>query len=243
MIGFTFNGRHCSKFGIVMRSKNRQLLPEPNDSYVQVPGRQGSILFPRELADRKIEIDCAFVEKSLLDLRTKVREIAAWLYTENREILSFDDESEKYYRGKLAQAIDFEHLAVMGQFSLIFVCEPLAYGAEQHADFVADFVVVNNQGTFESQPVFTVAFTGTAAEWKVTGPGGAYIRVVYGFKSGDTLEVNVATGAILINDTRAMDKLDWQNSKFFNLRVGESALTVSPTDICTTRVSWIPRYL
>jgi predicted phage tail component-like protein len=226
-----------------MRSKNRQLLPEPNDSYVQVPGRQGSILFPRELADRRIEIDCAFVGSSLANIRTKARDIAAWLYTENREILSFDDESEKYYRGKLAQAIDFEHLAVMGQFSLIFVCEPLAYGAEVLASFINDTATVDNQGTFESQPVFTAAFTGAASEWKVTGPGDNYIRVVHAFQAGDALEVNAATGAILINGTRAMDKLDWQNSRFFPLRVGESTLIVTPAGVCSTRVSWVPRYL
>lgn len=226
-----------------MRSKNRQLLPEPNDSYVQVPGRQGSILFPRELADRRIELDCAFVGSSLANIRTKARDIAAWLYTENREILSFDDESEKYYRGKLAQAIDFEHLAVMGQFSLIFVCEPLAYGAEVLASFINDTATVDNQGTFESQPVFTAAFTGAASEWKVTGPGDNYIRVVHAFQAGDALEVNAATGAILINGTRAMDKLDWANSRYFPLRVGESKLDITPTEVCTTRVSWIPRYL
>ena len=226
-----------------MRSKNRQLLPEPNDSYVQVPGRQGSILFPRELADRRIELDCAFVGSSLADIRAKAREIAAWLYTENREILSFDDESEKYYRGKLAQAIDFEHLAVMGQFSLIFVCEPLAYGAEVLASFINDTATVNNQGTFESYPVFTVTFTAAADEWRVTGPGDDYIRIVHDFLIGDELELNGATGAIYLNGVRALNKLDWQNSRFFPLRVGESTLIVTPTGVCTTRVSWIPRYL
>ena len=226
-----------------MRSRNRQLLPEPNDKYMQVPGRQGSILFPGGLADRRIEIDCAFRGNKLPDLRIRAREIAAWLYTENREILSFDDESEKYYRGKLAQAIDFEHLAVMGQFSLIFVCEPLAYGAEVLASFINDTATVNNQGTFESYPVFTVTFTAAASEWKVTGPGDNYIRVVNNFKAGDTLEVNTATGAILINSIRALDKLDWQNSRFFCLRVGESVLNVTPAGVCSTRVSWVPRYL
>jgi predicted phage tail component-like protein len=226
-----------------MRSKNRQLLPEPNDRYVQVPGRQGSILFPRELADRKIEIDCAFVEKSLPDLRTRAREIAAWLHTTDRAILSFDDEPDKYYRGKLLTAVDFEHLAALGEFSLVFTCEPLAYGAEQTADFINDAVTANNQSTFESQPVFKVTFTGTAAEWGVNGPGDAYIRVVHDFQIDDTLEVNTTTGAILINGTRATDKLDWQNSRFFNLRVGENTLTITPAGVCTARVSWVPRYL
>ena len=243
MIGFTFNGVHCSTHGVVMRSKNRQLLPETNDSYVQVPGRQGSILFPRELADRRIDIDCAFVGSSMADIRTKARDIAAWLNVTDRAILSFNDEPDRYYRGKLATQVDFEHLATMGQFSLTFRCEPLAYGAEVTADFVNDVVTIDNQGTFESQPVFTSTFTAASAEWKGTGPGDNYIRVVHIFKSGDTLEVNAATGAILINDTRALDKLDWQNSRWFPLRVGESTFTVVPGGVCNTRVSWIPRYL
>ena len=226
-----------------MRSKNRQLLPEPNDRYVQVPGRQGSILFPGGLADRRIEIDCAFRGNKLPDLRIRARGIAAWLHTTDRAILSFDDEPDKYYRGKLLTAVDFEHLAALGEFSLVFTCEPLAYGAEVTADFINDTVTVNNTGTFESPPVFTAAFTGTAAEWKVTGPGDNYIRVVHDFQIGDTLEVNAATGAVLINGTRAMDKLDWQNSRFFNLRVGESVLNVTPAEVCSTRVSWVPRYL
>lgn len=226
-----------------MRSKNRQLLPEPNDRYVQAPGRQGSILYPRGLNDRYIDLDCAFVEKNLPDLRTRAREIAAWLHTTDRAILSFDDEPDKYYWGKLLLSVDFSHLATMGEFRLNFVCKPLAYGGEQTVNFVNDTVTVDNQGTFESQPVFTAAFTGAASEWKVTGPGDNYIRVVHAFQAGDALEVNAATGAILINGTRALNKLDWQNSRFFPLRVGESTLIVTPTGVCATRVSWIPRYL
>jgi predicted phage tail component-like protein len=226
-----------------MRSKNRQLLPEPNDRYVQAPGRQGSILYPRGLNDRYIDLDCAFVEKNLPDLRSRAREIAAWLQTENREILSFDDEPDKYYRGKLLTAVDFEHLAALGEFSLVFTCEPLAYGGEQTADFTNDDITVNNPGTYESQPIFKVMFTAAAAAWKVTGPGDVYIRIVHDFQIDDTLEVNTTTGAILINGTRAMDKLDWQNSRFFSLRVGESVLNVTPAGVCSTRVSWVPRYL
>lgn len=226
-----------------MRSKNRQLLPGPNDRYVQVPGRQGAILYPRELNDRHIDLDCAFVEKNLPDLRARAREIAAWLHTTSQAILSFDDEPEKYYWGKLLLSVDFANLATMGEFRITFVCEPLAYGAEVTADFVNDTVTVNDTGTFESPPVFTATFTAAAAEWKVTGPGDNYIRVVHDFQIGDTLEVNAATGAILINGTRAMDKLDWANSRWFPLRVGENVLNIAPTGVCATRVAWVPRYL
>ena len=226
-----------------MRSKNRQLLPTMSDSYTEVPGKQGSHLYPREMQDRMIELDCAIKVGSLTEMRSQARKIAAWLYTKDRAILSFDDEPDRYYRGKIASQVDFEHMATMGQFSLTFRCEPLAYGGEQTVNFVNDAVTVDNQGTFESQPVFAAAFTGAASEWKVTGPGDNYIRVVHAFQAGDALEVNAATGAILINGARALNKLDWQNSRFFPLRVGESTLIVTPTGVCATRVSWIPRYL
>ena len=226
-----------------MRSKNRQLLPETNDSYVQVPGRQGSIHFPRELADRRIDVDCAFVGEDLPDIRVKAREIAAWLYTQDREILSFDDEPNVYYRGKLAGKVDFEHIGKMAQFSLIFRCEPFVYGGEENQTFVGDSATIDNQGTTEILPRFTVTFTDTAAEWKVTNQDSDYVRVVNNFTIGDTMEVNCKTGVILINGTRAMAKLDWQNSRFFALREGENSLTIAPTGKCNTTVYWTPSYL
>jgi len=225
-----------------MRSKNRQLLPELNDHYVQVPGKFGSILFPRELADRRIEIDCAFIEDSLTDLRTKARSIAAWLYTTDRAKLSFDDDPGKYYMAKLASAVDFEHLALMGQFSLSFVCEPLAYGEQVTTNFVNDMATVVNAGTYSAPAIIEAIFTAAASEFKVT-LGTEYVRVVYDFNLNDTLKIDTGTGAVLINGTRAMDKLDWQNSIFFELAVGYNTLSITPTGKCTATIKHTPRWL
>ena len=225
-----------------MRSKNRQLLPYPNDSYVQVPGRQGSILFPRELADRHIELDCAFVGSSLADIRTKARDIAAWLHTNDRANLSFDDEPGKNYKGKLSAAVDFDHIGKMGQFSLSFVCEPFAYGTEATTNFANDSATVNNAGTCPAPAIIEATFTGAATEFKVT-LGTEYIRVVHGFVLNDTLKIDTGTGAVLINGTRAMDKLDWQNSIFFEFATGNNTLSITPSGICTATVKHTPRWL
>ena len=227
----------------MMRSKKRPILPESNDSYVQIPGRQGSILYSQGLYDRYIELDCAYVGEDLPDLRTRAREIAAWLYTEDREILSFDDEPNVYYRGKLAGKVDLEHIGKMAQFTLVFRCEPFVYGGEENQTFVSDAAAVDNQGTLETFPRFMATFINAVGEWKVANQDGDYIKVVHDFEIGDTLEVNCKTGAILINGTRAMDKLDWQNSRFFALREGENSLAIAPTGKCSTTVSWVPRYL
>ena len=225
-----------------MRSRNRQLLPETNDSYVQVPGRQGSILFPRELADRHIELDCAFVGSSLADIRTKARDIAAWLHTKDQANLSFDDEPGKNYKGKLSAAVDFDHIGKMGEFRITFLCEPLAYGELVSTNFANDAATVTNAGTYQAQAIIEATFTGATSEFKVTC-GTEYIRGVNNFVLNDTLKIDTGTGAILINGQRAMDKLDWQNSRFFSLAVGQNALSITPTGKCTATVKHIPRWL
>ena len=227
----------------MMRSKKRPILPESNDTYVQIPGRRGSILYPQGLHDRYIELDCAYVGEDLPDMRVKAREIAAWLYTQDREILSFDDEPDIYYRGKRAGEVDLDHISKMAQFTLVFRCEPFVYGGEENQTFVGDSAAVDNQGTLETFPRFMATFINTVGEWKVANQDGDYIKIVHDFEIGDTLEVNCQTGAILINDTRAMDKLDWQNSRFFALREGEDTLSITPTIRCNTTVYWTPSYL
>jgi predicted phage tail component-like protein len=227
----------------MMRSKKRPILPESNDNYVQIPGRRGSILYPQGPHDRYIELVCAYVGEDLPDIRVKAREIAAWLYTEDREILSFDDEPGIYYRGKLTGEVGLEHIGKMAQFTLVFRCEPFVYGGEENQIFVGDSAVVDNQGTLETFPRFMVTFINAVGEWKVANQDGDYIKIVHDFEIGDTLEVNCQTGAILINDARAMDKLDWQNSRFFALREGENSLVIAPTGRCNTTVYWTPNYL
>jgi len=240
--GFSFNGRHCSEFGLAVKNRNRQLLPAVNDRYLEIPDRHGSYHFPGELQDRIIELECAFMGVSRENLREKARQIAAWLYTKERTILSFDDDPDRYYLAKLDGAIDPEQLSVLATFSLVFRCEPLAYGAEIQENFISDAATITNPGTFEALPIFNATFTAIASEWKVT-LGTKYVRVVHAFQIGDTLEVNCATGAVLINGVRAIDKLDWQNSEFFALPPGESTMTITPAAVCTATVKFNPRWL
>lgn len=240
-MNFTFNGLRSDNLGIKVIDVRRPVLPGMNDSYLQIPGRHGSYHFPRELADRAIEIDCVLVKSGLEELRNAIRAIAAWLYANERKPLSFSDE-DKYYLAKLDGAINVEQIMAIGQFTLTFRCEPLAYGAEQQASFTDDTVTVTNEGTFEALPVFEAVFTAAASEWKVT-LGTKYVRVVHDFQVGDTLEVNCAAGTVFINGGKALDKLEWQNSEFFALLPGENTLAITPVGICTATVRFNPRWL
>ena len=242
MNGFSFNNISCATFGIKVKHKSRPVLPTVTDSYTELPGRHGSYLFPGNLTDRIIVIDCVLVQDTLENLRANIREIAAWLHTTERNPLSFDDEPGKYYMAKLDDAIDVEQTVTLGKFMLKFRCEPLCYGVEQYADFINNTAVLTNPGTFEVFPKFSVNFTAPATEWKVT-LGSKYLRVVRGFQLGDIMEIDCLTGAVLVNTANALLNLDWQNSEFIALQPGVNALTLTPHGVCTTTMSFTPRWL
>ena len=241
-MNFTFNGISSDSFGIIVRDIKRPLLPGQNDNYLQIPGRHGSYLFNRELNDRIIEIDCVLADDTMESLRNKLRQIAVWLYVDERKPLSFADELDKYYLAKLDGVIDVEQIIAIGQFTLRFRCEPFAYGEDVNGFFEGDTVVVNNPGTFEAQPIFKATFTASTSEWKVNLDTN-YIRIVNDFQSGDVLVVNTETGAITINGGKALNKLDWQNSEFFAIPPGENTLAITPTGMCTAMITFKPRWL
>lgn len=130
MKGIRFNGIHNTSFpGLCFITSRRPLLPETKDTYIDVPGRSGSILIPdKSFRDVYVEVDFTLNASSVNQLITTAQEIADWLITENRAPLVFDDYPTFYYNAKaesgvtLEQLLDFEEIA---EFTVIFRCEPI----------------------------------------------------------------------------------------------------------------------
>ncbi len=139
MMGVTLNSIHSSTYDLVMLSKNRQLLPNLVDKYIEVPWRSGSYLQPGKFNDRLITVEFGVVANSLKDLRSQARQIAAWLYTKDRVPLIFDDEPGMTYMAKVEGAIDFENtLTRAGKFTVVVRCEPFAVGANRMKPVLVD---------------------------------------------------------------------------------------------------------
>lgn len=239
-MGVTFNSVHSSTYGLELKTV-RPLSPGLSDSYMEIPGRAGSVLVPGKPKDRYITVEFGFVAGSKALFRSQIWNISAWLNTDERKPLVFDDEPDKTYLAKVEGQIPLEQLFILGKFSVIFRCDPFAYGQEVTSNFIADSVKITNAGT-ESSPVkINATFTSGANEFKVT-LGSDYVRVVNDFVVTNTLEIDTETGIVLINGARAMDKLDWQNSKFFKLATGENNLAITPTSVCTATAKHKPRW-
>lgn len=239
--GLTFKNIHSSSFGLAMRSRRRQMLPSNANVHVDVPGRDGSLFVSSSVRDRFIEVEFFYIG-DMRNRRLKARELAAWLYSRKRERLIFDDEPDKFYLAEVSQEINLEDSFSTSEFTVVFRCEPFAYGEEQEETFVDDVVTVENEGTIEAFPRFITTFTNAANEWKVS-LGNKFVRVLRSFEVGDVLEVDCSTGKISINGTNNISYLDWQNSEFFALLPGENDLTVEPSGVAETTIKYNPRWL
>jgi predicted phage tail component-like protein len=240
--GFALNATHCNVFGINMLSVDRTVLPAPNDVYLQVPNRDGSYLFNRGLLDRTIKVDCSIFATSMTQLRLLVRDISAWLFTQQRAQLIFDDEPDKYYMAKYEGAIGLNQITTDGEFSLIFRCEPHAYSlTPKTQNFVSDAISITNAGTAPTFPKFTVTFTAPATEFKLWF-GNYYVRVVRNFVIGDVLVIDNSISKITVNGLNAMASLDL-NSRFFSVGSGSNTLNVTPTAVANTTITMKERWL
>lgn len=160
MYGMKFKNVHSNTFGLIMLSKNRVMLPEMTDEYVDIPGRDGSIHFPGSFKDRPPEVEFSTTTKTLPELRQLARQVAAWLHSKRHEVLVFDDEPDVYYMAKVANQLDLEQTVAMGRFSVQFNCEPLAYSIaadtwEQAVTAGASYTITN-AGTYSALPVITI---------------------------------------------------------------------------------------
>lgn len=227
----TFNGGKASDYALNVVSIGRDFLPPVKNNYLDIDGRNGSYFAGSTLDKKVITVPVNIVATSDLDLRNKARAIGGWLYTTEEVAFSFDDEPNLVYTGKVEEA-SLEEVLRFGSGTLKFVCgKPTADGLAKSVT-VTSGTAFTVGGTAPAFPTFTVSFTASATEWKVTNADGKYIRVVDNFVAGDTLVIDCSTGKITINGTVSMPTLDIQ-SRFFSLKVGSNTLTITPTAVST----------
>lgn len=132
MIGaFRFNGRHTSEFNLVSRSVSRPLLPTARVKRVEVPTLSGAQDFDGVEYDLKeITMRIMYIGKDYHELRTRAREIAAWLTVPNWSWLELDDEPGFRYLAKISSETDLSHFFESGAIDCEFEVQPFAHNFE-----------------------------------------------------------------------------------------------------------------
>lgn len=246
---FTFNGIHANTYGVKVVTVDRSPLPAVENTLLNAPSRNGAYFVRNTIKEREINVDINLTGTSESDLRTKVRNIGAWLYSNQPQILKFDDEPDRQYLAVIDTA-SLEETLKVGQGQLKFICpNPYATALTDATTNFAPTAIGNKTftvgGNVRPYPVITFTFTAVATRV-------LYTQIIDGvtkrmdiqgsFKAGDVLVVDHNKGYITLNGTNAMPMLTL-DSDFYPLNLGTAtlyfAVAVPANAVLTYKNSWL----
>lgn len=167
-MAITFNGVDIPSFVKVNKIVN-SILPAVNQRTVEVPGRDGLYDFGNKIGTRKIEVDYTIIAIDEVDLRSRVREFANWLYYDDAKPLVINDEPDKTYYAKVAGNTELDEILHIGQGTVQFICyDPYAYGVDKTVDLTqGEITTAENTGDTPVFPKLHFEFTQPTTEFAI----------------------------------------------------------------------------
>lgn len=240
--GLSFNGKHTREMDILVTDLKMPLVSNMRDTYESVPGRDGNILFPGWLEDKRIE--CTFGVRCTRSERiAKLREVAQWLYTRERKQLIFDTSPDVYYMAKVSGQVDVEHLQGISLVKVAFQAEPFAYSvnkmsmSKQITSSDKQITLANN-GTYDVFPTIKVSNANTNSLSLTLGND--KLTISNTLRTSDVLTIDCDEMTVLLNDTNILDKT---TGTFLSLKPGTNVMTVEAQNTLNVSVEWRERFL
>jgi predicted phage tail component-like protein len=242
---FTFNG--SSSQGVFLTNAIRRQMIAPITTDVKaIRGKGGGVAQKSVLGIRMIEIDVTLLRQNDSDLRDFIENVVVpWLYTEDDKKITFSDEPNRIYYGKLTGNTELEDLLGMGEVTLQFLCaDPLKYNTIEKsilftAPSISTTTVFANNGTAETYPKIRIVPTG-AITWvkftnQTTGKHVLLHNLDGALNAWKTVIVDTALNKVYddSNGTRRDSILDL-SSDYFPLVKGDNTLIMETNVIPAT---------
>lgn len=226
---FSFHDIESTIYNLVCKSVKRPLLSSTRVNRMEVAGVSGAFDVDEKLYSlRTITMHIAYIGTDYFELRSRAREIAAWLGTVVWSKLIINDEPDKYYLAKVTSEVNLETLWESGGADVDFDCQPFAFSTMDtdidptwdEADFpwiAADiswgmmdyiFSMLNKAGA--SSTTFTFNNLGTATIDKSSPPGSKSLLTLIGSWTSLSITLNGKTLTYGVNasSTVVIDNID-----------------------------------
>jgi predicted phage tail component-like protein len=257
MIGsFSFNGVESSSFNLVCKSVTRPLLPAVKTRRIEIPGMSGLYDLDINGVDYEYEMRTVtmliqYIGSSYIELRTRARQISAWLSTQGFKRLIINDENDKYYSAKVTSEINLESLWESGSAEISFDCQPFAYSVTEqiltYNGIAALDVDFTNPGTrtitYKSPPGsrFHIQITGSWTTLAV-GINGAVIQ--YPIAGSGVLTIDNIDMEVYLDGVNKFSVITGNYDTFLKVIPGENNLIISGAGInANVIVRYIPLWL
>lgn len=239
---FSFNGVDCPDF-LKVTSVGISALPSLEVNLTSIPGKYGVLNSRTSFGGKTVTLEVMLVnrKKSLFQMAS---ELAQFLKGDNWNLskLSFIEMEGKHMMAKVSNSVDINDLMVAGSGTIEFVVPtPLWVDDEETVvESSEKSFTVENKGTHEVQPVFTLKMTSTGdyIEIKNTTTGKSF-KVTYRFKGGDILVFDMNKKSIKVNGVTNMSIFNI-DTDWLELSQGNNALLVNTS--ATTTVNFKALY-
>ena len=133
-----FNGHDLKEYFDKILDVRRDILPPRSIHALDVPGRGGSYFANVRHESRVIEVDVMMIDKSLEALRSRIRQAAATLDTDQPAPLIISDEPDKVWMGILLEDTSLEEIIFTGRATLhFFIPDPYAEATEEKQKLIS----------------------------------------------------------------------------------------------------------
>lgn len=256
MIGaFVFNEVESSVFSLVCKSVKRPLLPAAKVKRVELLGISGVYDFDangNEYGMRPITMKIQYIGTSYEELRTRARNIAAWLSTNTWGKLRIHDEDDKYYLAKVTGEIDLQGLWQSGSADVTFDCQPFAYSVQEEIETfnvigLTDYGfanpgtrLINYRSPYGSKSRITVVGSWTTLSLSMNGQTLNYTEAGVGATViFDNIEMECSSGGV-----NKFSVLTGDIDSFLKIMPGNNTLTVNGTGLnLTVTIEYIPLWV
>lgn len=204
---FTFNSVTSTTMGLTVLDVQKPVIPPQKKKSVDVSGRSGVTQMSKKFIQNEIVVKCLLKGTSYADLITKLKALAAYLYSDDDETLSFDDETDRAYLAQHIDTVIGNRTYMYAFLDLVFTCnDPFAYAVAPTPDTQAITVldtiyVLANSGHYYAYPVITITFNAAQTHIYVQNNGisGNRFDISKTFAINDELEIDCKNGTIKLN--------------------------------------------
>ena len=156
---FEWNGKRCTEYGIHVLEQPPLTLPNERATFVDVPGRSGSLTV---LEGDAVYDDLVLTAQCMVENLERYEEIASYLRGSGR--VTFANRPEGYYEARITNQIPFEKI-LRGNphrsFAVNFRCKPFWYLKDvAPITLTQSGSFISNPGSVFAEPVITVCGTG-----------------------------------------------------------------------------------
>lgn len=255
MIGrFQFNGIESDDYNLVCKSIKRTLLPAVKLKRFESSNTSGVCdIDDNEYSIRTITMRITYIGTSYEELRSRARQIAAWLSTSTWATLIIHDEPDKYYLAKITNEIDLGSIWEAGEAEIEFDCQPFAYSVAEVTSVFESITgaytckfenlgtrLINYKSPFGSKSSITIEGSWSTLSLSMNGATITYDTAI---TSGKLILDNIEMEAT-INGSNAFNLLDGDLDKFLGIIAGDNDLVIGGTDLSIdVTVNFIPLWI